>query len=417
MKELSESKIEIFKDFKGKTPAYVHFEEDIIKNLNILKSFPNEFGLIVRFAMKANPNLSLLKLMNNNGIWIDASSTNECYRAMAAGIEPNHILLTSQDVPSEEVLNDLVKKGVEFNATSLTQLELYGKLFPRSEISIRFNIGIGSGWNTYTATGGENSSFGIYKQRDEIKSIIKKYNLTLKRVHLHIGSGSDPIKQKEATIEGLKLIEEFDTASILNLGGGFKIARVYGEKQTDVVELGNAVREEIKKFYKKTNRKIQIEIEPGGYAIGNQVYIVGTIIDIVTTGRYDFIKLDTGMTDNTRIAMYGAQHPIYQIESHKDSIEKDYVIVGPCCESGDIITCKPNNPEEIDTVKLKEPKMGDLIVIGGAGAYCSSMASFNYNSKQKSVEYLVRKNGNIDLIRKKQELENVWADDILLKNI
>ncbi len=88
--------------------------------------------------------------------------------------------------------------------------------------------------------------------------------------------------------------------------------------------------------------------------------------------------------------------------------------VGECCESSDIITCQPDRPAEIREIELKNPQVGDVIVIGGSGAYCAGMATINYNSKQQAPEFLLRTDGEIVKIRKRQSKEQVWEDDILV---
>ena len=125
------------------------------------------------------------------------------------------------------------------------------------------------------------------------------------------------------------------------------------------------------------------------------------------------------MTDNSRIPMYGAQHPLYLIKNNNDKKNEEikYVVVGSCCESGDLITCARNEPEILNPTTFKKANIGDLMVMGGVGAYCSSMSVFNYNSKQRSPEYLVRTTGKIDQVRKKQKLEEVWCDDIIPQDI
>lgn len=105
-------------------------------------------------------------MFDSLNVWIDASTVNECYRSISAGINVDKILLTSQEVPSEGDLKNLVGKGLEYNATSLLQLENYGKAFPGSGVSVRFNTGKGSSYKKNTSTGGKNSSFGIYNQRN-----------------------------------------------------------------------------------------------------------------------------------------------------------------------------------------------------------------------------------------------------------
>ncbi|MCA9486718.1 diaminopimelate decarboxylase [Candidatus Woesearchaeota archaeon] len=412
---LPESKEKICKSLVQETPCFCYFEEDILKNLEKLKSFEAPFGLTVRYAMKTNSNLALLQLFDSNGFHIDASSVFECYRAMAANIRAEKILLTSQDSPSKEELQDLVEKGVLFNATSLFQLEEFGKCFPKHKISVRFNVGIGSGWTKATSTGGLSSSFGIYAQIDKIQSLLRKYELCLERIHIHIGSGSDPEKQKLVAGKAIELLSIFQDVKIVNLGGGFKVARMKDEKSVDISEISKGSAKLFREFHEKTGRKIHLEIEPGTASIANEGYIISKIKDIVSTGKegFTFVKLDTGMTENARIPMYGAQHPLYHIPiGHEKENPYPYVVVGPCCESGDILSCERGNSEEIATRTLWEAEIGDLVVVGGAGSYCSSMACANYNSRPRAAEFLVRKTGELVLIRRRQKLEDIYKDDI-----
>ena len=119
------------------------------------------------------------------------------------------------------------------------------------------------------------------------------------------------------------------------------------------------------------------------------------------------------MTDNVRPSMYGAQHPMELIPSDdSERAEKDYIVVGHCCESGDILTPMPGDPEALNPRTLKEAKIGDLFAIGGAGAYCSSMPTKNYNSYPESAEVLVREDNSIVLIRKRQAPEDVYANEV-----
>eukprot|EP00829_Urostomides_striatus_P017660 TRINITY_DN6172_c0_g1_i1.p1 TRINITY_DN6172_c0_g1~~TRINITY_DN6172_c0_g1_i1.p1 ORF type:complete len:199 (+),score=69.36 TRINITY_DN6172_c0_g1_i1:12-608(+) len=145
----------------------------------------------------------------------------------------------------------------------LLQLENFGKYFPNHELGIRFNVGIGSGAYKRTTTGGVEVSFGIYKQFDSINKILSEHKLILNTVHLHIGSGSDPELQTQAAIKALEICSKYPTVTTLNLGGGYKVARMMTDKQTSISELSESTAEELIKFEKQTHRKIQLEIEPG----------------------------------------------------------------------------------------------------------------------------------------------------------
>jgi len=411
---------EALKQLQTYTPCYCYFEDKLLENMRALLKYKAPFGLTVRYAMKANSTKAILQLMKMIGVAIDAATVNECYRAIAAGITPGMIQLTSQEVPSQEILMDLVlNKGIRYVAGSLRQLENYGVACRGKEVGIRFNIGIGSGGCKRTTTGGKEASFGIYGQKPEIDRLLLAYGLTLTTVHLHIGSGSDPALQKEAAIKGLDIVAAYPTVTTLNLGGGFKVARMPNEKQTDIDELSETTAQALLQFAKQTQRLIKLEIEPGTASVALSGYVVGTVIDIVTTGEdgYNFIKTDTGMTEVLRVALYGAQHPLYVVPMDSTTrCVKSYIVSGSCCESGDILTTAPHNPEELHPRTLIEAKVGDLLVIGAAGAYCSSMSTANYNSHLKSAEYIVRHDGHIRLIRKRQTLEDLWQLELDLNS-
>jgi diaminopimelate decarboxylase len=135
-------------------------------------------------------------------------------------------------------------------------------------------------------------------------------------------------------------------------------------------------------------------------------------VDVVDTGRdgYTFAKLDTGMTEVTRPSLYGAQHPIEVLAEGRD--EADVVFSGPCCESGDILTPAPGDPEALAPRRVRRPRIGDLVVVGGAGAYCAAMSTINYNSYPQAPEVMLEPDGTLRLLRRRQAPADVWADEV-----
>jgi diaminopimelate decarboxylase len=125
------------------TPIYVYDEESLVNQAQKALQFPNMYGITVRFAMKSCPNAAILKLFYSKGICFDASSGFEVKRAIKAGIKPQHISLSSQELPLD--FQELIDLGIEFNACSLRQLEEFGKKNSGSSCGIRFNPGQGSG--------------------------------------------------------------------------------------------------------------------------------------------------------------------------------------------------------------------------------------------------------------------------------
>jgi diaminopimelate decarboxylase len=197
----------------------------------------------------------------------------------------------------------------------------------------------------------------------------------------------------------------------LNLGGGFKVARMAGESATDLREVGAVVRDEIEAFAARTGRRLHLEIEPGTFLVANAGVVVATCIDVVDTGPdgYRFAKLDAGMPEVTRPSMYGAQHPITVLSGERPAAR--VVFVGPCCESGDVLTPAPGDPEALAPREVPTPAIGDVVVIGGAGAYCASMATINYNSYPQAPEVLRRRDGSFELIRRRQTLAQVLENE------
>jgi diaminopimelate decarboxylase len=398
------------------TPCYVYDRRTLESTARAALDLPAPFGYTLRYAMKANPSIGILTLFRDLGLHIDASSDYEVERAIRAGFRPDQIQLTSQ-MPSRR-LEEHVRRGVLYNACSLYQLESYGKVAPGTEVCVRLNPGLGSGGTNRTNTGGPASSFGIWHEHvDTVKQIAEQYDLKLSRIHSHIGSGSDPEVYKRVTRMTLDLVELFPDATVVNLGGGFKVGRMPGEVTADLQDIGRHVERELIEFQERTGRRLHLEAEPGTYLVANAGAVVASCIDVVDTGKdgYQFVKLDTGMTEVTRPALYGAQHPITVLPnggSEGGGEQASIVFVGPCCESGDILTPAPGDPEALAPRTSRKPEIGDLVVIGGAGAYCAAMSTINYNSYPQSPEVMLEADGSLRLLRQRQRPEDVWANEI-----
>lgn len=396
------------------SPLYVYDEETIRSNVNKVKNFPSAYGIKVRYAMKACPTKRILRTIYDEGMNIDASSGFEAVRAIKAGVAPSDIQITAQEVP--ENLEELINQGVLYNACSLEQLKAYGELFPKTAVSIRLNPGIGSGHNNRTNVGGLTSSFGIWHEylNDAIE-MARSYELQIERVHTHIGSGANPDIWKQAANLSLELCERIPEATLLSLGGGFKVARVNGEQTSDLQQIGETVKSAFIDFYERTGRKLMAEIEPGNFVVSNAGAILSEVTDIVDTGKegFKFVKLDTGMTDIIRPSMYGGRHPVSIVPKVSETRETEKcLVVGHCCESGDILTTEPGDPEGLLPIEMISPKVGDLAVIGHTGAYCSSMSAKNYNSFPESAEVLITSEKKYDLIRQRQSMDQMLQNEV-----
>jgi diaminopimelate decarboxylase len=374
------------------TPCYVYDRRTLEATARTVLGFPAPFGFTLRYAMKANPSGGILAVFRDLGLHVDASSDFEVERALRAGFKPDTIQLTSQ-MPSQR-LADHLGRGVLYNACSLHQLESVGRIAPGREVAIRLNPGLGSGATNRTNTGGPASSFGIWHEYiDEARRIAAQHRLTIRTVHSHIGSGTDPEIWKRVTRMTLDLVGRFPEATTVNLGGGFKVGRMPEEPTVEMSDVVRHVWDALQEFRQRTGRGLHLEIEPGTFLVARAGAVVATCIDVVDTGRegYRFAKLDTGMTEVTRPSLYGAQHPIDVLPPDDDRGRERaaVVFVGPCCESGDILTPAPGDPEALAPRWVPMPKIGDLVVVGGAGAYCAAMSTINYNSYPQAPEVLL----------------------------
>ena len=374
------------------------------------------FGFTPRFAMKALPNRTVLRLFHSLGLQFDVSSGYEIERALLYGIPPAHLCLSSQELPKSP---HLLRGGVHFNACSLHQLDWFGEHFPGEEVGVRINPGVGSGGHVKTNVAGQSSAFGIWAGCcDEAKEVALKHQLKIVRVHTHIGSGTDPAVWEQVAEDSSRLLSIFTDAHTLNLGGGFKVDRMTGHS-SDLQQVGKLVGAKLVSYAEQTGRQIRLELEPGTHLAALAGVLLTTVMDKVHTHLPDgsgniFLKLDAGMTEILRPTMYNAAHPfqlVPQGTGREGLPEINVSIVGHCCESGDLISLRDEAGSLVPTT-LPATEIGDLLLVGGAGAYCSSMSAKNYNSFPEAPEVLLRCSGEAVLLRAKQTIQQMVQNEV-----
>lgn len=399
------------------TPCFVYDENTLRQKAQELKAFPNSFGLFPRYAMKAAPTSAILRIFNEEGLGIDASSIFEVERAVRSGFGTESISLSTQELSDE--FKYWAQDGVKINLCSLNQIRRFGSWKLGEPVGLRFNPGTGSGGTNRTNVGGPSSSFGIWKDDiHEAQELCKEFGLKVERIHTHIGSGSDPEVWKKVAGMSLDLVRVFPSVHTLNLGGGFKVARMPDEVATDLQEIGESVKSIFEDFANETGRELKLEVEPGTFLVAHACSLVTRIQDTTQTGSegYRFLKLDAGMTEVLRPSLYGAQHPIHVVpEAGQRPMreEMEQVIVGHCCESGDLLTPAPGDPEALSPRMLIRGEIDDLCVIESVGAYCSSMTAKNYNSFPEAPEIIKKSTGNLSLIRRRQTFEQLIANEVV----
>jgi diaminopimelate decarboxylase len=371
------------------TPRYEYSQSRLAATIATLQSVPFPHGLTIRYAVKANPFPAIIQQMHEAGLHFDASSSYEASELLALGIPGSHISLSSQQTPHN--LPELLAAGVKFVATSLHQLEYYLATTGRpNSVAVRINPPVGHGHNNRTNTGGVTSSFGIWHEYiPRVLAQATAAGVRIERVHMHVGSGADPSVWSSVMDTALEILKQFPDATILDIGGGYKVHRYGEEKEADMPAILTMFRTTLDTFVQETGREIALEIEPGTYLVAHAGTLVATVDDIVDTSEagYQFLRLNTGMNDFLRSSLYGARHQIEVMNEENERVS--YVVVGHNCESGDILTPAAGDPETIEQRELRKASIGNEVRIYDMGAYCASMRARGYNSFPIAPEYMV----------------------------
>jgi diaminopimelate decarboxylase len=395
------------------SPVYVYsmkYLRDAIAEIKALAP-------VTRFAMKSCSNGRILKEMKAHGIHIDAVSIFEVERAMRAGFEPEEICFTSDVFFNTSDVDFCLDNGIYVNCGSLGMVEEYGKIAcdrkqGTQRISIRINPGEGAGHSKKTNTGGPYSKHGIWHENlDEVKAIAKKYNLVIDGVHMHIGSGGDMDHLQRITGKLVEFAKQFDQVRIINFGGGLPYQYDPSLPQADISGYRAILEERTERLIKHFGRKITCEIEPGRRFVAGCGYLLGEVRALNHTfdeegKRLDYVLTNIGFCHLLRPMAYGSYHPIW-FDDDTLGEEKDLIVAGPVCESGDVLTQKNDEPVPR---KLPMPKVGSTVIVGGAGAYGYSMSS-NYNSQPLIAEVIVD-GDHWEVVRRRQNLDDILREEI-----
>ncbi|AFH43221.1 diaminopimelate decarboxylase [Fervidicoccus fontis Kam940] len=354
----------------------------LLNNYERLKKSIKYRDLEVLYSCKANNNIDILKVLKEEGSGLDVVSPFEALLGVKLGFQKDKILFTGNNVSNEE-MKFLKELGILINIDSISQLKRYGIMFPGTDISIRINPGIGYGHHEYAKTGGL-TKFGIYLNEIEAaKEYVMKYNLRIRGIHIHIGSG---ILQTDPYISALnillKIANEFKDLEFIDLGGGLGIPYRPGEEKFDLGDFGEKVSSILEDFSRKHGH-VKLRIEPGRYIVGSCGVLLVRVVsikDVSLNGkRKIFIGVDSGMNHLIRPSLYGSYHEIIDVTKASDEKEIVADIVGNICETGDFLALDRPMP------KVEE---GDVLAVMDAGAYGYSMSS-NYNLRPRPAEIFV----------------------------
>ena len=388
------------------SPLYVYNERILRERCRELKNLVSYPNFIVNYSAKANSNLAFLEIVNEEGLYVDAMSPGEIYVELKAGFKPEQIFYISNNVSREE-MQYAIDHNILTSVDSLAQLEQYGEINPGGRVAIRFNSGVGAGHHEKVVTGGKKTKFAVNPEYiPQVREILKKYDLKLVGINQHIGSlFMDGDKYIEGVKAILEIVKEFKDLEFVDLGGGFGIPyeKLNDQPRLDLKDLGVKLTKVMEDFAREYGKEITFKIEPGRYISAECCVLLGTVHAVKQNNVHKFAGTDIGFNVLQRPVMYDSHH---DIEVYNDSDETEEItVVGNICESGDILA---------KDRMLPVINIGDTIGLLDAGAYGYAMAS-NYNNRLRPAEVLIRENGEVVLIRERDELEDLTKHMISLK--
>lgn len=366
----------------------------------------------VRYAQKANPNLSVLRLLRSLGTTVDAVSAGELVRAQAAGFNLHadaHEVVYTADILARDALSLVVQHRVAVNCGSIDMLDQLGAVSAGHPVWLRINPGFGHGHSRKTATGGETSKHGIwYGQLPAAKAAIERNRHRLVGLHVHIGSGADDEHLVAACDAMVDAVRELATPiPAISAGGGMRVPYREGESDANMARLGASWTAAIDDIAEITGHRPVLEVEPGRFLIAQAGVLICEVRAVKLSGAQHFCLVDASMADLLRPALYGSHHRVTLLGPAGESTEhrqRSSVVVGGClCESGDVFF--QDAAGALLPRVMPEPRVGDWVVIHDVGAYGAAMSS-NYNSRPLAAELLLD-GGTVSVARRRQPLDDL----------
>jgi diaminopimelate decarboxylase len=363
--------IEKFRDLP--TPFYYYNLGILNETLETLKKEALGRGYKVHYAVKANPNPRILKIISSFGFGADCVSWNEIDAAIKAGFKPDEIVFAGVGKSDSEIINAIRANIFCFNCESIPEIEVINKIAADQKkiavISLRINPLIDAHTHKYITTGIEESKFGIHtwELEEVLKRVAEMKNIRLTGMHFHVGSQITRMSVFQSLCAHINELQEWFAShniniEVVNVGGGLGIDYETPEKAPAFAEYFSLVDE----FIELRPGQV-VHVEPGRSVVGQCGSLISKVLYIKNGTNTIFAIIDAGMTDLIRPALYQAHHKIENLTS-QGSIKK-YDVVGPICESSDTFA---------KFYELPETKRGDIIAIRSAGAYGEAMAS-RYN--------------------------------------
>jgi len=332
----------------------------------------------VLYSMKANPHREILRALAGEGLGIECVSLSEARHALAAvdGMRPADLLYTPNFAPRHEY-REALDAGLNVTLDNPWILEHWGADFAGREVFLRLDPGSGLGHHKMVRTAGSNAKFGVpLSELPRVLRLARAHDVKIVGLHAHTGSGIMHPDNWHRTLTTLgEAARELEHVRVIDLGGGLGVPDREGDLPLDLAALDAG----LARLKNELPREVSIWLEPGRFLVARAGVLIARVTQVKGKGDMRYVGIATGMNSLIRPALYGAWHEIVNLSRLEQPGDRVYNVVGPICETGDILG--------LDRL-LPECHEGDLLLIANTGAYGATMAS-RYNLREPAGEVVV----------------------------
>jgi bifunctional diaminopimelate decarboxylase / aspartate kinase len=329
------------------------------------------------YAIKANPNADILRLFEARGMSFECVSPGELdhVRGLFPSLPVARMLFTPNFAPIEEYAYAL-GMGVTVTLDNLHPIKAHPEVFRGARLFARLDPGVGRGHHKHVRTAGPESKFGLsVGELPELLALAASVGAKIVGLHAHVGSG---IRDAETWAENAMflagLAQSCPDVATLNLGGGLGVVERPGDAALQLAEVASSLA-----TFKEAHPRLKLWLEPGRFCVAGAGALVTRVTQLKDKGERAYVGVDTGMNSLIRPSLYGAYHEIVNLTRLGEPMELTADVVGPICETGDVLGYGR---------RLPRTEEGDVLLIGTASAYGHAMAS-RYNLREPAREAML----------------------------
>ena len=372
-----QSRREELLEVASQNPAiYVYDEDTIRQSLNDVRSI--EALDRIFYSMKANANADILRIIHDAGLGFECVSPGEIEFVLELfpDIARERILFTPNFGPKEDYVYGF-EAGVFVTLDNLYPLESWPDVFRSRDLIIRVDPGRGHGHHKYVRTAGSQSKFGVAPEElVHLDHLASEADARIVGLHAHVGSGIiSPETWAETAVFLASLTDRFPDVQFLDVGGGLGVSERQSTPELDIGEVAERLG-----AFKQANPGLELWMEPGRYMVARSGVLLAKVTQVKRKGSAHYVGIRTGMNSLLRPALYGAYHEIVNLSKLDEPLEMTADIVGPICETGDVLGYGR---------RLPVTEEGDVILIATAGAYGHVMSN-HYNMRDPAAETVLR---------------------------